>query len=195
MSKVMRAIKSGVIRQEDGRPRLMIREGETTAHADNPIVREHPHLWAEMTVDFPSDDIVAAAADDANLSHTEALRTLLAGLVERGYQLPDPDSVPAEDVPDMVVRIALNNLQPCPDAVNEDDGGRVFARAQAAARPDQDPPPSDDGGPDDQASDVDPDTKEGRQVIREWAEAHGYDVHASGPLPKDVLEAWKQEQG
>src|ERR1700749_5139506 len=202
MSKVMRAVRSGVIRQEDGRPRLMIREGETTAHADHPVVRDHPHLWAEMNVDFPSEDMVSAAADDVNLSHTQALRDLLTGLAERGYQLPDPDSVAPDDVPDMVVRMVLNNLPPCPAPVNEDDAP-AFGRAQVPARADQDLPAGDEQdeqdeqGADetDQGPEVDPETKEGRQAIREWAEAHGYEVHTSGPLPQAVLDAWREDQG
>lgn len=121
---VMRAKATGIIKGEPGAPRTIVTKGKSTAHAGHPIVAGHPHLWEPIRVDYPVGGdlvLVADAADAADLSHTEAIRTLLVGLVDRGYSLPDPATVPSDEVADMVVRIALNNLPDAGPAVNEAD--------------------------------------------------------------------------
>lgn len=37
---------------------------------------------------------------------------------------------------------------------------------------------------------ADPATKEGRAAVREWAEDHGYEPKPTGPLSKEVLDAY-----
>jgi hypothetical protein len=105
--QVMIAVKSGVIRRDD-KTRLMIRKGVTTAHEGSEIVRDHPHLWGRLDVTFPCDDIVSAAAEDANLSHSQALRDLYEGLTERGYDIQEGTA--PEDVPAQVVALALSAI-------------------------------------------------------------------------------------
>lgn len=201
--QVMIAVKSGVIRQE-GKTRLMIRKGVTTAHEGSDIVRDHPHLWGRLDVTFPSDDIVSAAAEDAGLSHSQALRDLYEGLVERGYDIQEGTA--AEDVPAQVVALAFSAIdhpqsgarpegpvgtEPgCthPECIldHPHDGPAQLAPAD----------PGETGGPDTMPDAVvDPGTKEGRAAIRTWAEDHGFEVSSSGPLRQEVLDAWAADQG
>lgn len=222
--QVMIAVKSGVIRQE-GKTRLMIRKGVTTAHEGSDIVRDHPHLWGRLDVTFPCEDIVSAAADDANLSHSQALRDLFEGLSERGYGIQEGTA--PEDVPAQVVALAFSAIDhPHGGGVTRlgegeqgevvtsgagreylvgvnDGGWKTYTPVdggdpEPAADADADnvADPGETGEPGMMPDDVvDPSTKEGRAAIRTWAEDHGFEVSSSGPLRQEVLDAWAADQG
>lgn len=177
---VMMAVRSGVIRRE-GQTLLVVRKGVTTAHAGADVVRDHPHLWSRLEVTFPVGDEVTDAAADARLSHTQALRDLYAGLVERGFELPE--GTPADDVAAAVVDLALR-------AIDAAGGGDLLVELGGGAPV---PAPSEDTH-----AVVDPGTKEGRAEIRAWARAQDDEnlrVSDSGPIPQHVIDAWAAAQG
>jgi hypothetical protein len=64
---VLIAAKNAMV--DIGGGRRKIRKGETTAHAASWIVRDKPHLWRPIELDFPADDPEPAAeppvADEA----------------------------------------------------------------------------------------------------------------------------------
>jgi hypothetical protein len=214
-TQVMKAVRSGMIRQGEGRPRMVVTAGKTTAHAGSDIVRDHPHLWAPLEVDHPytgGDDpdgrTVGAnpeprrvEADPATAGDFRPGDPVFNDRAGRVFGIAEVATEPPASEDDEVRHV------PAPDGADageqdpdgdpdEDtepdvpDGETVGSDAEAAGQGDPDEDPDEDS-----QTVTDPDTKEGRQAIREWAEDHGFEVHDSGPLPKAVLEAWRKEQG
>lgn len=222
---ILRAKLTGMIRQQDGRSRFMVKRGVTTAHAGAEIARSHPHLWEPIEVDFPVEgaELTDAAVEAAGTSHTEALRAILRGLESRGYELR---AASEDQVPDQLVALVFS-------AIDHPRGGQFPPQAEASVLlgrgvdpeptvPDGDqadtfdpdepesavgmPAPGDQGThdlEDDEDTDAagtpsdvaDPTTKEGRAAIREWAGGHGFEVSSSGPIRQEILDAWAAEQG
>lgn len=211
---VMIAVRSGVIKRE-GHSRLMIRKGVSTAHAGAEVVRDYPHLWGPLGVEFPAGDVVTAAVADARLSHTQALRDLYAALVERGHDIPE--GTPADEVAAAVVDLAVRALDAAggvtalgegePGEIVTSGAGREYLVGVDAGgwktytpvdggepAPDEPDGPADEGEGE-PADVVDPGTPEGRKAIRAWAKDRGLDVRDTGPLSQDIIDRWAHDQG
>lgn len=199
-TRIMRAVRTGMIRR-DGGTRLIVKKGVSTAHEGAEIVKSHPHLWEPIEVDFPVEggELTDAAVEAAGTSHTEALRSILNGLAERGYEV---DAESREDVPGALVALVFSVIDHprgggVPALGEGEPGDVVYSGAGRAYRVGvtdggwKTYTPVDGGepgeaGPDDTISQgaaadvdagdqgvpadvVDPTTKEGRQAIRAWA--------------------------
>ncbi len=177
---VVRAVKTGLVRL-DGGGRVKVTKGVTTAHSGNSIVANSPHLWAPLVVDYPASggDDVQAAADASGAGLTDALRALLVGLGDRGYHVPA--DVDEADLPMDIVRIALNNLPPAGEAVNEESEDPGDAPGDEGGKPGDGP--------------ADEHTPEGRKVIRAWAADNDIDVHPSGKIAQDVVDQYHAAVG
>ncbi len=184
---VMRAIRSGIIKGDPGRPRTIITEGKSTAHAGHPIVREHPHLWGEIVPEFPiEEDAFDAAYQEAGANHTEALRAILTGLADRGYELVAPPEV---DVTDQLVALVFSAIDhprvPCAG-----DCGVTDPHAHQVDAAGVSPAPGTEDGPHPVAGDLRR-TESGQ--LQEWGDGMWHDVDdppavAPNPDPTGPVE-------
>lgn len=87
MSDLRIARRSAVV-VLDGTPHR-VRRGRSVAHADSPVVREHPELWRVLPVDFP-----AAPARPAG----PAPKDVRAWARAQGIDVPARGQLPADVV-------------------------------------------------------------------------------------------------
>lgn len=63
MADVMICTQSAQVLVDDGDRLEWVRAERTTAHADHPVVVEHPHLWRPLPINYPSPAAVEPAGD------------------------------------------------------------------------------------------------------------------------------------
>lgn len=181
--------------------RRMVRKGVTTAHADHPIVRDHPRLWEPLKVTHSSGDPVDAeeTADAAARRFAGELERLAADLAERGFEL-DPDA-PVDSAPVDTALAALDRVASERDErLTLEESSRLAKmiddlREQVAALAERTdiPPhivPGEPSGEGRRVEIVGDGARDGAS-IRAWAKEQGIEVSPRGKIPAAVVEQYR----
>lgn len=177
MTSIFVAKRTGILREPDGTQHRLY-AGKTLAAGTHPAVTGSPESWRPMTIDLD-------APGETDSQDTEADPALF---FER-MQIAESDRDGLIATLSAVVA-AFDSRGLFVDVDRDSEGWLVLAVGEVLDELAD--PIADEPEPVVVAAPADPDTKEGRAVIRQWARGQGIEVSEHGQLARSVVEAYER---